>query len=268
MTRRKTLASIVLAAGISAFGQTYTFDHFDAGRGEYFYVDSNGNYLTVDKSQYTGQKNITFSQSDTSKSGPLPWNIEDSMSFLSNYYAKDFASNEPHYDSAISNINEVFEEFDLKNSRDYKKLDLGTKLLGLLGTAYNKTGQQQKTIDEILPVLGSIDSIVFPKDPSAVIAGYSAVAEVYYSLAQKEVKGSEKQMSIYKKGANIFDAVYSKFGEKFIDSLARNDWYFLENLTTFWYNTGERKLAKNTMEKLTELYPDSEAYKNYYKEYF
>jgi len=73
----KTLASIILAAGLASrihADDVYTFDHFNAERGLYYFIDSNGQYLSVNEKDYKGQKNIVLpsvnsSSSSTSSTG-------------------------------------------------------------------------------------------------------------------------------------------------------------------------------------------------------
>ena len=111
---RKTLASIVLAAGLStgALAQTYTYDHFDAGRGLYYYVDSNGDYLSIDKDHYNGQKNIILNSASTTPNPNYSYSQDfDVEILLENTYQDVLAkinSNDPNYDDLISEIKAAF----------------------------------------------------------------------------------------------------------------------------------------------------------------
>ena len=152
---RKTLASIVLAAGLSAFAQTAPIQLNIYGNEP----DPSNSIIVPGGDGYVIPLEIYPKKPEPSK-----MSLGDSVRLSESSVYSELKSQNPNYNLVISIAKDAISRVNLTpkpavqmTDSDYKILDYSVQLLSGLGTAYNKTGQQQKTIDEILPVLGSIE---------------------------------------------------------------------------------------------------------------
>lgn len=267
----KIVTAAILAAGFAArvHGQTFAFSGVDPYTGLYQYTDAIGKSIYSEKKedsislQQAGSPASTYSGQITTEEGRLAnliYNINVGFTNGSN----------PDYDLGIKILKNELKgiNFSAKssNENDYLRLDLGAKLLALLGTAYNKTGQESKTIDDLL-VISKFDTKLFDKDSEDVISIYSRITEAYYSLAQKAPKGSDAQMQLYKDcGKFGYEMPCKAFGEDtWLGKMTKNDQMYLEDVASAHYKLDFPKDSRlKIFAKLIQLFPgESDYIENY-----
>jgi len=157
---------------------------------------------------------------------------------------KDWEEIEAYSKSIVYEFKPLIQEAKTANvltSKEKLIIDVYVDALGTHGEYLNKKGFESKTLEELKDIF-DFDKFVFPNNPSAVIATYSAIANAYYSLAQKEVKGSEAQMNLYRDCAKFaYEVPVEKFEEdEWLRKMGNENKKYLDRMIAVYYSLGKK----------------------------